>query len=314
MRNLIISGGRSADRFLAITNILNEANQRKIPTIVLHSGFEPFNQFSQNTYYDPCFGSEADEIAEIFTDAATNALNIDSVVHSSIKYIVDVLQAVNKKITLPDVVKFPYDDVIGFLDSSKYDNLIEDSQYDKFKQRYNNPSIKDNIFRLAPLFAKLKTISQASKTAQPINFQQAITDKQIIFFDLLNDTNPVLKELVFSDISRLTGLGKFWVITEGVSFMGKEDSKVDAVLTKNRNNISLVYSGEDVPVLTSQKEEVFKTLVGGNSQLLLLAHASASGAEKWADHFGKKHKTKVTRGKVDTTSKQFLRPRCKVPD
>jgi len=40
----------------------------------------------------------------------------------------------------------------------------------------------------------------------------------------------------------------------------------------------------------------------------LLAHASASGAEKWADHFGKEHKTKVTRGKVDTTSKQFLRP------
>jgi hypothetical protein len=306
MRNLIISGGKSADRFLAITNVLNEANKRKIPTIVLHSGFAPFNQFSQNTYYDPCFGMDSDEIAEILTDTATNAFKIDSIIHSSIKFIVEVLQAVNKEITLSDVVKFPYDDVIGYLDSAKGDNLITDAQYDKFKQRYNNPSIKDNIFRVAPLFSKLKTISQSNKSEKPINFKQAVQEKQILFFDLLNDTNTILKEMVFSNINKLTEYSKFWVITEGISFMGKEDSKVDDVLTKNRNNISLIYSGEDVSVLTAQREETFKTLVGDNSQLLLFAHASASGAEKWADHFGKEHKEKITTGKINTKSTKFM--------
>jgi len=306
MRNLIISGGRSADRFLAITCVLNEASRRNIPTIVLHSGFAPFSQFSQNTHYDPCVGTDSDEIAEILTDAAANALNIDNVVHSSIKFITDVLKAVNGDITLSDIVKFPCDDVIGYLDECKDNNLITGEQYSKFKQRYNNPVIKDNILRVAPLLTKLKTISQRNTTAQPINFQQAVMNGKILFFDLLSDTNDVLKELVFSAISKSTEIGKFWVVTEGLSFMGKEDSKVDTVFTKNRNNISLIYSGEDVPVLTAQREETFNAFVGGNSQLLLFAHSSANSALRWADYFGKEYQEHVTTVKTSGVSKSVI--------
>jgi len=298
MHNLIISGGKSADRFLAITSILNEASKRRIPTIVLHSGFAPFNQFSQNKYYDPCIGTDSDEIAEILTDAAVNALNIDSVVHSSIKLIVDILQVVNNgNITLSDVVGFPLDDVIGYLDDCKDNNKITDSQYDRFKQRYNNPAIKDNMLRIPTLFSKLKPLIQKNKTAQPINFQQVVDNKQILFYDLLTDTNVVLKELVFSAISKLTERSKFGVITEGISFLGKTDSKVDTVFIKNQNNITLIYSGEDVPTLTLQEEKTLETLTGGNSQLLLFAHTSGSSAEKWANHFGKENKTKITKTK-----------------
>jgi len=300
MHNLIISGGNSADRFLAVTSILNEASKRSIPTIVLHSGFAPFNQFSQNTFYDPCVDKDSDEIAEIFTDAATNALNIDSVVHSSLKLIADILQAVKGSITLSDILAFPCDDVIGYLDDIKT-NSISESQYDKFKQRYNNPAVRDNMQRLLPLFAKLKTLAQKNKSAQPINFQQAVMDRKILFFDVLSDSNAVLKELVFADINRLTEFGKFWVVTEGISFIGKAESKVDTVFVKNQNNITLIYSGEDVPSLTAQTENTFETLTGGNSQLLLFAHTSAASAEKWSGHFGKEHKTKISK-KVDKSA------------
>lgn len=304
MHNLIISGGRASDRFLAVTSILNEAYKRKIPTIVLHSGFAPFNQFSQNTYYDPCIGKDSNEIAEIFTDAAANALNIDTVIHASLKLIMDILQAVKSDITLSDVVKFSYDDVIGYLDECRDSNSITDNQYDKFKQRYNNPAIRDNILRVAPLFQRLKTISQKSNSAQPINFQQAVADRQLLFLDLLSDSNSVLKELVFSDINKLTEINKFWVITEGISFIGKAESKVDTIFTKNRNNITLIYSGEDVPMLTSQTVNTFETLTGGNSQLLIFTHTSPSSAVKWSEHFGKENQEKIST--TSGSSKRFL--------
>jgi len=118
--------------------------------------------------------------------------------------------------------------------------------------------------------------------------------EQILFFDLLTDSNPVLKELVFSAISKLTENNKFWLITEGISFIGKNDSKVDTVFVKNQNNLTLIYSGEDVPMLTSQTENIFETLTGGNTQLLLFAHTSGNSAEKWARYFGTENKTKVS--------------------
>jgi hypothetical protein len=298
MHNLIISGGRSSDRFLAVTSILNEANKRKIPTIVLHSGFAPFAQFSQSTYYDPCVDKDANEIAEIFTDAAANALGIDSVVHSPIKLIAEILQSIDGDITLSELISFPCDDVMGFLDEQKENGKIKESQYDKFKQRYNNPAVKDNILRVVPMFSKLKTLAQRSKSAKPVNLQQTIESRQILFVDLLADSNFVVKELIFSDINRLTEISKFWVITEGISFIGKPESKVDTVFVKNQNNITLIYSGEDVPVLTSNSDDTFETLVGGNSQLLIFTHISGSSAEKWAAHFGKENKTKLSKGKT----------------
>jgi hypothetical protein len=298
MNNLIISGGLPSDRSIAVKKILSEAKNKKIPTIVLHSGFTPFGRFTQNVYYDPCIGADSEEIAEILTDTATNALNIDTVVYESIRFIVDILKAENDNVTLYDVVKFPYDDVMEYLDERVEKNSITSKQYDKFKQRYNNPSIKENIFRVAPLFAKLKTIAQKGETAQPISFRQAVVDKSILFFDLLDDTNAVLKEMVFSAICKAMELGKFWVVAEGISFMGRKDSKVDTVFTKNRNNISLIYSGEDVPVLTAQNDEDFKTFVGSNSQLLLFAHSSGGSALKWSEYFGKEFHKKT----IETTS------------
>ena len=297
MHNLIISGGDVAGRFLAITGILNVASVKRIPTIVLHSGFDPFHQFSQNTYYDPCIGKESEEIAEIFTDAASNALAIDSVIHSSIKLIADILQAENGDITLNDIIRFPYDDVLGHLDECKDNGSISDEQYGKLKQRYNNPAIKDNMLRIAPLFQKLRTLARKNSTSQPVNFQQSVANRQILFFDLLSDTNAVLKELVFSEINKLTETHKFWVVTEGISFMENSESNVNAVLAKNRNNISLFYSGEDVPALASQTENIFHTLVSGNTKLLLFAHTSAVSAEKWSGHFGKENVEKITTGR-----------------
>jgi len=321
MHNLIISGGSSADRFLAVTSILNEASRRGIPTIVLHSGFAPFTQFSQNKFYDPCVGKDSNDIAEILTDAAANALNIDNVIHSALKFIVDLTQAIKGEITLADVIKFPCDDVLTYLDTCKDDGVLTDSQYDRFKQRYNNPAIRDNIYKVAPLFAKLKALAQKSSTAQAINFQEAVSERRILFFDLLTDSNAVLKELVFADINKLTELGKFWVVTEGISFIGKPDSKVDTVFVKNQNNITLIYSGEDVPALTSQTENTFETLTGGNSQLLLFAHISGSSAEKWSRHFGEENKTKVSqntsrrtfdltsnKGQTTTTEREYRFP------
>jgi hypothetical protein len=276
---------------------LNEAGKKRIPTLVLHSGFGPFSQFSQNSFYDPCTGKDPDEIAEILTDAAANALNVDRVVHSSLKFIADLMQAVKGgDITLADIVRFPCDDVLSFLDACKEDNSITDSQYDKFKQRYNNPAVKDNIYKAAPLLSKLKPLAQKSGGAKVINFQQAVTERQILFFDLLTDSNSVLKELVFADIIKLTEMCKFWVITEGISFIGKPDSKVDVAFTKNQKNITLIYSGEDVPMLTSQTENTFETLTGGNAQLLLFAHTSGRSAERWSEHFGKENKTKLNVG------------------
>jgi len=297
MRNLIISGGNSYDRFSAIARILNEASRKRIPTIVLHSGFSHFSQFSQNTFYDPCVGKDSDEIAEILTDASANALDTDRVIQTSLKFIADLLQT--KKggdITLADIVKFPCDDVLSYLDSLKDDNAITDSQYDKFKQRYNNPAVKDNIYKVASLLSKLKPLAQNSDSAQAVNFQQAVTNRQILFFDMLTDTNHVLKELVFADITKLTEISKFWVVTEGISFIGKQDSKVDSIFTRNRNNITLIYSGDDVPTLTAQTGNVFDTLTGGNSQFLLFAHSSESSAKKWSERFGEENKTKVTTG------------------
>ena len=303
MHNLIISGGKSSDRFLAIAKILNEASKKRIPTIVLHSGFAPFNQFSQNIYYDPCIGTDTDEIAEILADTAVNALNVDSVVQSSFKFIADVLKAVKGEITLSDVVEFPYDDVMSYLDDCKVSSLT-DTQYDNFRKRYNNPAIKDNILRVAPLMSRLKPLTQQSKTAKPINFRQVVIEKQILFFDLLTDSNPVLKELVFSAINKLTEISKFWVITEGISFIGKPESKVDTVFTKNQNNITLVYSGDDVPSLTAQTETVFETLTGGKSKMLLFAHPSARSAKRWSEHFGEVNKTKIT----STVSRSTFQP------
>ena len=118
-----------------------------------------------------------------------------------------------------------------------------------------------------------------------------------MFFDLLSDSNAVLKELVFADINKLTEISKFWVITEGISFIGKQESKVDTVFTRNQNNITLVYSGDDVPQLALQAEKDFETLTGGKSQLLLFAHSSNASARMWADHFGEENKTKVTTGR-----------------
>ena len=302
MHNLIISGGNSSDRFSAIAKILNEAGKKRIPTIVLHSGFAPFNQFSQNTFYDPCTGKESDDIAEVLTDAAANALDIDRVIHSSLKFIVDCMHAVKGgDITLSDIVKFPCDDVLSYLDSCKEDGSITDSQYDKFKQRYNNPAVKDNIYKASPLFAKLKPLAQSGNSAQPINFQQAVSDRQVLFFDLRSDSNTVLKELVFAEINKLTEISKFWVVTEGISFIGKTDSKVDTVFTKNQNNITLIYSGDDVPALTSQTENVFETLTGGKTKLLLFAHTSGKSAERWSEHFGMENKTKITSGRGRST-------------
>jgi len=295
MRNLIISGGNPNDRFAAIARILNEANRKKIPTIVLHSGFAPFMQFSQNAYYDPCVGKESDEIAEILTDAAANALNIDRVVHSSLKFIADLMQVIKgEDITLADIVKFPTDDVLSFLDDRRDDESITDNQYDKFKQRYNNPAVRDNIYKAAPLLAKLKPLAQKSGTTQAINFRQAVDDRQILFFDLLTDSNSVLKELVFADILKLTEICKFWVVTEGISFIGNPDSKVDVAFTRNRDNITLIYSGEDVPTLTLHTENIFNTLTGGSAQMLLFAHDSDVSAKKWADRFGEVNKTQTS--------------------
>ena len=84
--------------------------------------------------------------------------------------------------------------------------------------------------------------------------------------------------------------------------MDKEDSRVDTVFTKNRNNISLIYCGEDVLKLTNHKSETFNTLVGGNTQLLLFSHGTDS-AEKWSEYFGEEYQEKLERGETEGVTK-----------
>jgi len=197
--------------------------------------------------------------------------------------IIDIVEAVDGHITFDRVLCFPCDKLVSKVAKLAEDEKITSEQRSDFTKRYGGDA-GNHVSSVARLFSRLLN---SWKAHDGTSFKRTTDSRSIITFNLIADTNNVLKELVFADINFLMQSGQhFLLVVDNVSILGKDGSQTDAVLLRNQGNYSLLYSAADIPQLVLQKEEKFNTLVGGHTDILLFQHSNGASAQKWATFFG----------------------------
>ena len=305
MYNYIISGGTVDERTSAIYALLYKACALNLPTIILHSGNaylqkEPLAHIcsKQVFQYEPTGDKNSTEIADLLTEVAINALGENRKIFSLIHLIISILETSGEKISLCSVVNFPCDKVMEKLEELHKAEKITDSQRKDFAKRYSGAaSDSECVAGASRLFSRLKNSWREPKELQlREGLQETINASGILTFDLVADTNEVLKELCFTDVNMLMQRGEhFLLIVDGLSALSKEDSHTNAVLMRNSGNISLLYSAADVPQMMLQREEFFNTLTGGHANLILFKHNNGHSAQRWASFFGQEWTTIIER-------------------
>jgi len=294
MHNWILSGGSVVDRSMAITSLLVKARQLGLAVVALHCSNPFFALQTQSRLwreqlpiYDPLAGKSPTQIADILTDVGVNALDTDKRIFVLIELVAEIIAASEESITLPNVLGFPINTLLKRLETLEADDTITAKQRKEFTDRYSGAA-SECVAETRRLFSRLKNAwTSQQKAQQYTSLQEAISARQIISFDLVTDTNPVLKELLFSDINAAMQRGsRFLLIADGLSILGKDNANTDMVLLRNHDNISLVYSAADVPQMAMHKDDYFYTLTGGMANLILFRHNNAESAKKWSGFFG----------------------------
>ena len=294
MHNWILSGGSVVDRSMATASLLMKARQLGLSVVALHCSNPFFGAQAQSRLwnealqvYDPLSGKTPTQIADILTDVGVNALEADKRIFVLIELVAEILAASAETATLSTVLDFPINSLLKRLEILESDDVISPKQRKDFTDRYSGAA-SECVAETRRLFSRLKNAWKAQPQAQRyVSLQEAIDAQKIISFDLVTDTNPVLKELLFSDINAAMQRGsRFLLIADGLSILGKDSANTDMVLLRNHDNISLVYSAADVPQMAMHKDEYFYTLTGGIANLVLFRHNNAESAKKWSNFFG----------------------------
>ena len=305
MYNYIISGGTVDERASAIYALIYKARSLNLPTIILHNGNAYLQKESlahicgeKVSLYEPTQDKNPTEIADLLTEVAINALGENRKIFSLICLIADIIESSGEIISLHSLVKFPFDKVMGKLEELHMSEKITDDQRKEFVKRYSGAaSDSECIAGVSRLFSRLRNSwREPNENHLRQGLQETINTDGVLTFDLVADTNEVLKELCFTDVNMLMQHGEhFLLIVDGLSVLNKEDSHTNAVLMRNNGNISLLYSAADVPQMMLQREEFFNTLTGGHANLVLFKHNNAHSAQRWADFFGQEWTTIIER-------------------
>lgn len=185
-----------------------------------------------------------------------NALEADKRIFVLIELVAEILAASSEAVTLAAVLEFPINMLLKQLEVLEAEDIITSRQRKEFTDRYSGAA-GECVAETRRLFSRLKNAWTSQQQAQKYtSLQEAINARGIISFDLVTDTNPVLKELLFSDINAAMQRGsRFLLIADGLSILGKDNANTDMVLLRNHDNISLVYSAADVPQMAMHKDE-----------------------------------------------------------
>jgi hypothetical protein len=294
MSNFIISGGHIHERVSAIYALLLKAVSFGLPTIVIHSGNpylapKPLSIACQTEIveYEPAFNKSSSELADILTDVAVNALGADKRIFVLIHLVIDIIEATRQTVTLMELLSFPCDQVLAELRRLTEAGKLTPEGNADFTKRYGGIA-SECTAETSRLFSRLRNFwkRQAPQGRQK-SFHDIVAAGGIITFDLLSDTNTVVKEMCFADIDFVLQQGKrFLLVVDGVSLNSQDESHINSVLLRNHSNISVIYSAIDVPQVVLQNETDFYTLVGGNANLVLFKHNNAHSAQLWSGFFG----------------------------
>ena len=312
MNNWIISGGSVLDRSMAICALLFKAKQLRLPVVALHCSNpffapEPIVRLwgAPLPAYDPLAEKTPTQIADLLTDVGVNALDTDKRIFILIELIAEIIEAAEGSVTLPALLDFPVSMVPKRLEQLENDDAISSQQRRAFSDRYAGAA-GECVAETRRLLSRLKNAWQSQPRGKA-SLRETITNRGIISVDLVTDTNPVMKELLFSDVNAAMQRGdRFLLIVDGLSVLGKDSANTDMVLLRNHDNISLLYSANDVPQMAMHKDEYFYTLTGGLANLLLFRHNNAESAKKWSNFFGQEWVTLTEESSTDSREKYAL--------
>jgi len=116
----------------------------------------------------------------------------------------------------------------------------------------------------------------------------AIKNKQIVSIDLNSSANIALIELIVNSLTIAMSRGyEFSLFIDDVAIANNELLKNALCQRSNHNNI---ICSKDLYALLQGKDDVFTTLTGGASKVVLFAHGSHISCEKWSKYIGEYEK------------------------
>jgi len=214
MHNFIISGGHIEERTRAIFTLIYKARSLGIPTIVFHCG-NPYLQPAPLSYlwgkqvnqYEPAKSKSSTAIADLLTDVGVYTLGTDRKIFSLIQLVVDILKATQEIVTLEDIVNFPCDSVMSKLSVYAQDDIIDNEQRGEFAKRLSG-SAGECVSETSRLFLRIKNAwKNSSAGVAGSSLLETTENHGLLTFNLVTDTNPVLKELCFADVNSLMQQG-----------------------------------------------------------------------------------------------------------
>ncbi len=290
--NVIISGGDHQARSTATKLLVERAMGRGVAVFIVHCGNPYYSQMIKTPVYIPEKGHGIfspfssignDNAALLLTKIGSSTMNIPNII-GLWKLVTELAALEEGRMSLKALMKIPIFDLQNYILES---HKIPSNRQMEFINLYSRVAEKVDDAQL--LLSYLSDLPLGNPFNYPEYSMEDIVDGGgIVSIDIVSDSNRLYKEICFAELEQLMRNGKqFVLVLDNIKFLGIENSYTDMVMLQNNNKTTLIYTSDDVHVSLKAKPELFQTMVGGVSSVVVLRHNSAQSAIQWEEYFGK---------------------------
>lgn len=307
--NIIISGGNDAIRARAVARNVECAYGQGFLPIVLHCGNYNLENYlltcfgtqnvsylnSQSPYYEPFIGLTDSEISHIIMNSTTENYEIKS----NGKYYLDGITSFirSKKIApyLWMYITCPHMELNDKVNEAQNNGLISED----VARRIVSLIVQGELERgsIENYFSELKNeaeyiIAKKNNLGNAINIKQSAGAHKAIVVDLRNPSNSILLNILLTEIELLKSRGhKIFLCIDG--FRITENKMLEKYVKTSGGQSVVCMAGSDVYTDFSGDDNLFFSVAGRTSKIVLLKHMSAFSCQKFSEIVGTYDKKEV---------------------
>jgi len=306
--NYIITGGNNTNRTRAAVAVAVNAYNNARPVIVIHesnsllehnlkvifgtTGMITFINKS-NPAFDPFFNLSNHEISGLVINSVLGKQTIDHIGKHYIEGLADFFRVHNFDPLCVYFSQCPHNKVFDIIDDQIGRNILSfnDGQNIKSKlmQGQSESSKIDAFFQTLKAEISDILVSGAANrnyTYKPSNILSVGNNIRVISIDILSNLNHLALNILVGQIGLLVSAGKHpFIIIDSLSVSGSDLLAKLLMIKSVKYNVFI--STDDIFAMLGSDDNIFNTLIGNTSKLIVGTHNCSKVCDKLAETLGR---------------------------
>lgn len=321
--NVVISGGSDVLRARTVNGAARWAYSKGYSVVVIHASNSTLENMIASTFlgihdlavfnrtfscYEPFVGISDNEICRMIQLSATKTCEIRSGARYYIEGMTQFIRSKNVAPYCDMYITCPHLQLFDKVDDAEAKGCINSTLAQQIKsllvQGQPERSDVENFFTLLGhqgngILAKKANISKAT------NIRSVVQKDGIAILDILSSTNYLLLNLAINEIETAISTGKkIMVVFDNIPAASSE--LMEQFIKRNSISCFSVFSALDTYASLNADDNLFASVVGRSSKIVIYNHSSGLSCTKWAETIGYYEKKEVTNTYTNSSNYQSM--------